>query len=141
MIASVAPQIPVQRVPSRIILERRAFGVQGPVDVPGRHRRLEHRDVHFTLPVCQNRDELVLALAREAVRLNLHRINDEHYYFNGANLNEIRQACPSVPVREGYLSLDDPMGTDGIIRLCHESYGNPKWSLYMRDGELRITPA
>ena len=39
----------------------------------------------------------------------------------------------------GFVFLDEPKGTEGMIRLYLEPHGNPKWSFWMENGKLLVS--
>jgi hypothetical protein len=44
----------------------------------------------------------------------------------------------------GYMFLDEPNGTAGMVRLYYttsQGNGNPKWSFWMEDGQLKVDDA
>jgi hypothetical protein len=96
------------------------------------------RDLVLSLPPCATLDELALALARETKRHNFYRLGNEFYDFTATNIAEIRVCCPSVPVRDGHVFLDQDGGDTGRVLLYYHC-GRQQWTFGMEDGELRVS--
>ena len=57
------------------------------------------------------------------------------------HMNEASAQAGTLGLDGGYIFLDEPNGTDGMIRLYLEPSGNPKWSFWMENGKLRVCDA
>lgn len=94
-------------------------------------------------------DGLLLQLAQWCIDNNFYRKdlglgqrchpnpfrNFTHY--ETEHMNEASAQARSLRLEGGYVFLDEPNGTDGMIWLYLEPCGNPKWSFWMEDG-LRV---
>jgi hypothetical protein len=96
-------------------------------------------------------DELLLQLAQWCIHNNFYRKDcgppgqqrhpDPFRNFTDCeieHMNEASAQASSLRLDGGYIFLDGPNGTDGMIRLYLEPCGNPKWSFWMENGKLRV---
>ena len=53
-------------------------------------------------------------------------------------MNEASAQASSLRLVGGFVFLDEPNGTEGMIRLYSEPHENPKWSFWMENVKLRV---
>ena len=86
-------------------------------------------------------DALLIELAKYCIKNNLYRQANTFYSFNRdeiKSMNDMDTCDDGATLKGGYMFLDDPNGTEGMIRLNFTN-GNPKWSFWInKDGVLEV---
>lgn len=101
-------------------------------------------------------DSLLQQLAQYCIKNNLYRkdhdlarqnnpqlcwnYDDIFYHFSNAEMAHINRCClnRSVCLTSGYMFLDDPNGTKGMIRLYDDRRNDPKWCFWMENDTIKI---
>ncbi len=63
--------------------------------------------------------DLLIQLAQYCIKHNLYRQGNEFYYFSEEEMDHINKCSlnKTNPLESGFMFLDNPNGTEGLIRL------------------------
>ena len=91
----------------------------------------------------EDTDKLLKKLANFCIERNFYRRDNQMggwYHFNWTLLKDLSDGNKCA-YSEGYMFLDEKDGDCGMIRLYLKGGGNPKWSFWKEDGELKVSYA
>ena len=91
----------------------------------------------------EDTDKLLKKLANFCIERNFYRRDNQMggwYHFNWTLLKDLSDGNKCA-YSKGYMFLDEKDGDCGMIRLYLKGGGNPKWSFWKKDGELKVSYA
>ena len=95
----------------------------------------------MVFPKWDNIDDVLKILAKKCIDENLYRKGNTFHNIDRSLLKVINKNNTSedkIVLLDGYMFLDEKNGNEGMIRLYDSQYANPKWSFWVKDGEINV---